>query len=734
MKTHRYPSTSVFLRRSRAPRRASTSGPVLGLFLAMAACLPMFAPRALAQTKDANGDGIVRMAAFGNSLTGSIRLDALQQLAAEQGHSFEYQLTQTAGAPLNFLWENMTEKSKAMLDQGGWDVINFQPFLRNIESNLAAIQEMVDYALPNSPNLAINIYAQYVKSDSGDYQALWRQDVSQYVTTGQSAEHNVRPMRTRGYYEELARRVQELYPDREVFLTPVGHAFALLDEQVKAGELPGVDDVYTLWADDTHTGHTANYLVGLVYYATLFGESPVGFEVGPYQGEADNQRTPIIPVELALLFQNLAWAATATHPLSGVSAPGTPPAIATPILYPNPVAGKAYRNELDPVFGTRPYTWSLAAGGLPDGVTFSADGVLEGQPSQTGDFPLTFELRDAGGRSAQKELTLTVETDSVPSITVDPIDLGTVAAGEFIRRQLSAEGGNGRLKWAFQEQNRLVEELKGLRLTSDGLLVGATGIQGPLELPVVVRDSDQSNPDQDSATVVLTVTQPGPEVWMVPSVEAGDFADIWELRNESKNAPEPFDWEARYVEQFLQVPGFPVDRRISGESFDNEVRVHVLREGSSLYIGVFVLDDAIVVNRENPPAGDSVEISQDILNNRQKVYNADDRRVVATADGQVSGQLGRVHGGVVIPIEGGYFVGTREPTHSLKRGLEPGIVMGLDIAVHDKDSADGPVSTVLWHGDVIDEEDTSTFGTIILAEDGDNGNPANTGSHITASR
>ena len=692
----------------RHPHRRS--GPLAGLISVL--FLYATSAPATAAENDAVGDAF-RLATFGNSLTGTIKLDKLDEFATQAGHRLERSSINAPGAPLDWLWSKQNKAAKKMLDAGPWDGLSLQPFLRSIDDNMAAITEIVDYAITASPDITVYIYAQYTKSDMGDYQDVWRQNVSQYVETGESAPHNDRAMRTRGYYEALTRKVQAQYPQLAVRLVPVGHAFALLDEQIKADMVAGVDDIFELYADSTHVNHTGSFLVGMTYYATLFGESPVGMSPSTYQGERGNPRTPYLPDELVRRMQELAWAATATHPQSGVSAPETPPTIATPLLWPHAVVGEHYRNELDPIFGTRPYHWSLADGELPAGLNLESSGVITGVPSTSGTYDLNVQLRDADGRTDRRQLQLVVEEESAPKIAAERIDLGSVSAGALIRHQLQAEGGNGRLKWAFEGRRGPVAERDGLRISSDGLIVGAVGSEGVHEFPIVVRDADPTTPERDQVTAVLTVTAPGPDVWMVPSVS--EFKASWQLMHEERKSEESYDWRARFREQFLQVPAFEPERVVQGDAFDNRVRVHVLRDGNNLRIGVFVQDNAIVVNKDDPSKGDCVEIYQDLFNNRQKVYNSDDRRVIATPDGDKSGLMGGVHSVYVDRTEDGYFIATREPSHSMKRKIEAGAVMGLDIAVHDRDEEDGPISTLMWRGDAVHEEDTSNFGTIIFA-------------------
>ena len=57
--------------------------------------------------------------------------------------------------------------------------------------------------------------------------------------------------------------------------------------------------------------------------------------------------------------------------------------------------------------GTSPYTFSITGGGLPAGVNL-AGGVISGNPTTAGTYPLTLGVTDAGGATASANVTLTV--------------------------------------------------------------------------------------------------------------------------------------------------------------------------------------------------------------------------------------------------------------------------------------------------------------------------------------
>jgi len=70
--------------------------------------------------------------------------------------------------------------------------------------------------------------------------------------------------------------------------------------------------------------------------------------------------------------------------------------------------GAAYEQTLTATGGTTPYTWSLTAGALPDGVALSPAGLLSGQPAEAGTFSLVMQVTDHAGVQTSERFSLTI--------------------------------------------------------------------------------------------------------------------------------------------------------------------------------------------------------------------------------------------------------------------------------------------------------------------------------------
>lgn len=87
-----------------------------------------------------------------------------------------------------------------------------------------------------------------------------------------------------------------------------------------------------------------------------------------------------------------------------------PPVSITTTALSNATAGAAYSNSLTAIGGTTPYSWTLASGALPSGITVQSSGSVSGTTSKSGTFSFSVEVTDSSSPrlTASQSLTLTV--------------------------------------------------------------------------------------------------------------------------------------------------------------------------------------------------------------------------------------------------------------------------------------------------------------------------------------
>jgi hypothetical protein len=103
-----------------------------------------------------------------------------------------------------------------------------------------------------------------------------------------------------------------------IHLIPAGQALAALVREIEArGGVGPVKDRKGLFQDEIHLNDLGNQFVALVHYAVLYQKSPVGLPHALMRGDGTPATAP--DAELALLMQEVAWAAARSTPLTGVA-------------------------------------------------------------------------------------------------------------------------------------------------------------------------------------------------------------------------------------------------------------------------------------------------------------------------------------------------------------------------------------------------------------------------------
>ncbi|MGA8300564.1 MAG: putative Ig domain-containing protein [Terriglobales bacterium] len=144
-------------------------------------------------------------------------------------------------------------------------------------------------------------------------------------------------------------------------------------------------------------------------WSVTSGSLPAGLTLTSNSGQISG--TPTATGAFAFTVQvkdseNPAVAVTAN--LSITIAAGTPLQINTSTL-PEGSEATSYAVTLAASGGTQPYTWSLASGSLPGGLTLNASaGTITGKPTATGTFNITLKVTDSASGTASAPLSIFV--------------------------------------------------------------------------------------------------------------------------------------------------------------------------------------------------------------------------------------------------------------------------------------------------------------------------------------
>ena len=630
--------------------------------------------------------GTKRVYLIGNSLTDNVRYTGLQTLAESRGYRHVWGRQMIPGAPIWWLWQHPDQGFRQnpygtypkALGEYEWDAVTLQPFSMYSKEHEHA-RKFIELAVKKSPKVQFYIYAQWMVR-TRDFDRYW-------LTT--KLEKSKWGAGFKAHYETLVEELRKDFPKiRPVRLIPVGHVLFLLNQKMKAGRVPGYTGIRQVYADGIHLNNVGSYVVGCTFFATLYEQTPVGLPVTGYTPEHPHDAP--LGETLARIIQEAAWEVVATHPLTGVTC-DLPVQIATPLLH-EAVAGERYEMPLLPAFGRRPYRWALSAGKLPAGLALSEDGTVAGTPTAAGEAAFEVQLTDAKGATARKALTLTVAADGEPAITSDVLPAARRA--ELYRHQLQADGGNRPLTW------RLARGAKppiGLALQTDGTLVGLPAQEGAYRLKVEAIDADLTEPETATKTVRLTVGPADRDILVVRELDGKVTVD--------GKLDEPF-WKLDKK----------VEKLVGGKASNNEATFDVAWSRGGLYVAVKVKDAALKRDSKEPWHDDSIEIFLDALGNREKQYNADDRRIVIDVAGRAE-VVGRRHsvGKAVRKTADGYVAEVSLSWWSLR--VKPyGKVIGFDVAVNDDDDGGERDSRLVWRGTKDNETDPSGFGTVILEQ------------------
>ena len=189
--------------------------------------------------------------------------------------------------------------------------------------------------------------------------------------------------------------------------------------------------------------------------------------------------------------------------------------------------GLPYTQALTASGGQGPYEYSVAAGGLPNGLSLSSNGVLAGAPEVAGAFGFSVRVTDsstgAGPFSTVQAYVLTV---APPALTLSPAAGGLPDAtlGAPYSQTFLASGGAA--PYAIAVTAGALPP--GLSLSSAGVLSGTPSADGDFSFTVTVTDSAAGvGPATASQAYGLRVAPPPPPTVRPPpaAIEVGGGPD-----------------------------------------------------------------------------------------------------------------------------------------------------------------------------------------------------------------
>jgi putative Ig domain-containing protein/Big-like domain-containing protein len=158
--------------------------------------------------------------------------------------------------------------------------------------------------------------------------------------------------------------------------------------------------------------------------------------------------------------------------------------------------GEFYITPLEATGGDPPYSWSVAAGSLPMGLSLSSDGVISGTPGHRGTYTFTARVADVAMRTAQKEFALVIGANP-PTITTTSLPDGLNS--QPYETVVQATGGVSPYFWSVASSSLPY----GLSLdAATGTISGTPASCGTHTFTLRVSDADGQTDDQELSIFV----------------------------------------------------------------------------------------------------------------------------------------------------------------------------------------------------------------------------------------
>jgi|HubBroStandDraft_1064217.scaffolds.fasta_scaffold01291_11 hypothetical protein len=171
--------------------------------------------------------------------------------------------------------------------------------------------------------------------------------------------------------------------------------------------------------------------------------------------------------------------------------------ISTASPLPSGEVSVAYSQTLTATGGTSPYTWSVIAGALPQGVTLAAGGSLSGTPSAAGAFSFTVQVTDSNHVTASTAFALTIA--GALSIST-PAALNGGSLNSSYSQTLLAANGAPPYSWTLTTGTLP----PGLNLSTVGIVAGVPTATGTFPFTAKVTDTLGATASRQFTIVIAT--------------------------------------------------------------------------------------------------------------------------------------------------------------------------------------------------------------------------------------
>jgi Putative Ig domain len=217
------------------------------------------------------------------------------------------------------------------------------------------------------------------------------------------------------------------------------------------------------------------------------------------------------------------------NPLDGV-------VISTAAL-PSGTVGIAYSTTLTATGGTAPYSWTVASGTLPAGLSLSKGGTISGTPTSAGQSNFTVQVTDSSSpvQNAIKPFSISISAAGLP-LTITTASLPNATVETAYSTTLTATGGTTPYSWTLVSGTLPL----GLSLSNGGTISGIPRSAGQSNFTVQVTDS--SSPVQNATKPLSINTAAPPLTITTTSLPNGIVGIAYSSTLTATGGTTPYSW------------------------------------------------------------------------------------------------------------------------------------------------------------------------------------------------
>jgi len=198
--------------------------------------------------------------------------------------------------------------------------------------------------------------------------------------------------------------------------------------------------------------------------------------------------------------------------------------------------GVAYSATVKAKFGTKPYSWSISSGALPDGLSIAAaTGIISGTPTVNNTFAFTVRVTDSEGppKTDDQGLFITI-TGAAPAPTpAASISTGSLPSGQVsvaYTTTLQATGGTAPYTWSIPATCVAPScgLPPGIALTgATGVVAGTPTASGTYSVTFTVTDSSATPQTYSKAFAVTIAASPGAPIFSDALSSFAAWTQVW---------------------------------------------------------------------------------------------------------------------------------------------------------------------------------------------------------------